>query len=701
MSDVTRDGVVDGDGRVHVARAGAGAGGGRPVRRLLVRGGAVRAADAEAPSFRASTRRRRRWAPSWRRSRAPRQLDAGLPHDIEKVVLRCLRKHPEKRFQSMADVELELEEEAAELDAAGTGFAGRRPAMAEARVGGRRGRRSGSCRSRRRALAAVPPLERFFFHGSSSSRPTPAARFHPALSPDGRRVAFAWNGEKRATSTSTSRYRWGPTAATDHGSGRRLPPGLVPRRTRTGLPPGNPGRDRRLRGLRPRRPGEKGGRPGPDVLHTALSLVDARWEGTPRRGQRPAGGEGVYLIPLGAGERRRLTPKSKFADRSPSLSPDGRRLAYATCPSRYQCELQVLRLSRGLVPEGPPRPLGQPNTSVQGLTWSPEVKASSLRPPPRGPRSLSRRLPLTGSTTPERIDLAGELAMHPNVAGAHDLLVFTRNESDSDVWRVTDGGPPEPFITASRSNQPAFSPDGKRLAFCSDRCSDSIEVFVSSTDGAGPMQLTRGAGESGPARPGLPTADDSLRLEAADGSWDVYVVDAAGGAPRPDPEPSRRVICHLVADGRWISSRRPGPAGTRSGALPRREGTRCRSPAPAASPAKSRPTARCSTTPERELLSNSSQPLFARPVAGGDERQVLDSVLYVKSYRVVEGGLYYWTRRGSAQPGHVLPVARPRHREVARSRAHRRGSPLRPDRLHRTGRRSSSPSGSRRTATSC
>ncbi len=143
----------------------------------------------------------------------------------------------------------------------------------------------------------------------------------------------------------------------------------------------------------------------------------------------PREGEGIYLIPLGAGERRRLTPKSKFADRSPSLSPHGRRLAYATCPSRYQCELQVLRLSRGLVPEGPPRPLGQPNTSVQGLTWSPDGQSLIYAASPGGGNNpYLWRLPLTGSTTPERIDLAGELAMHPNVAGTRPAGVHPERE---------------------------------------------------------------------------------------------------------------------------------------------------------------------------------------------------------------------------------------------------------------------------------
>jgi len=48
--------------------------------------------------------------------KAPGELAPALPHDLEKIVLRCLRKEPDRRFQSMADLELELGEVAAVLD---------------------------------------------------------------------------------------------------------------------------------------------------------------------------------------------------------------------------------------------------------------------------------------------------------------------------------------------------------------------------------------------------------------------------------------------------------------------------------------------------------------------------------------------------------------------------------------------------------
>jgi len=65
----------------------------------------------------------------------------------------------------------------------------------------------------------------------------------------------------------------------------------------------------------------------------------------------PREGEGIFLIPLGSGERRRLTPKPKYADTSLSLSPDGRRLAYAACatPAPARADLAG-RLGRAHAP---------------------------------------------------------------------------------------------------------------------------------------------------------------------------------------------------------------------------------------------------------------------------------------------------------------------------------------------------------------
>src|SRR5229473_6248837 len=40
----------------------------------------------------------------------------GVPRDLEKVILRCLQKEPDRRFQHMADVKVEIQEIKEESD---------------------------------------------------------------------------------------------------------------------------------------------------------------------------------------------------------------------------------------------------------------------------------------------------------------------------------------------------------------------------------------------------------------------------------------------------------------------------------------------------------------------------------------------------------------------------------------------------------
>jgi len=62
------------------------------------------------------------------------------------------------------------------------------------------------------------------------------------------------------------------------------------------------------------------------------------------------------------------------------------------------------------------------------------------------------------------------------------------------------GAPAVPLIDSSRADvAPEFSPDGKRLAWVSDR-SGAMEIWVSAPDGSNPIQVTKfgGRGVGGP-----------------------------------------------------------------------------------------------------------------------------------------------------------------------------------------------------------
>jgi Tol biopolymer transport system component len=105
-----------------------------------------------------------------------------------------------------------------------------------------------------------------------------------------------------------------------------------------------------------------------------------------------------------------------------------------------------------------------------------------------------------------------------------------------------------------------FSPDGKRIAFSSDR-SGSFEIWVCNSDGSSPVQLTSFGG----AYTGTPHWSPDGRWIAFDsrpgGKAGVFVISSEGGEPRRVTEGNwDDIVPSWSRDGKWIyfSSNRGG-----------------------------------------------------------------------------------------------------------------------------------------------
>jgi len=129
-------------------------------------------------------------------------------------------------------------------------------------------------------------------------------------------------------------------------------------------------------------------------------------------------------------------------------------------------------------------------------------------------------------------------AYGPAVALHADRLAYARSFENVDIWGTSlDPKNPQPhrlLVSSTRMQRaPDISPDGKRIAFESDRAGGGIqEIWVSNIDGSNPVQLSH----FNHVLTGSPRWSPSGHLIAFDsragGQASVYLVDPDGGIPK-------------------------------------------------------------------------------------------------------------------------------------------------------------------------
>jgi Tol biopolymer transport system component len=361
----------------------------------------------------------------------------------------------------------------------------------------------------------------------------------------------------------------------------------------------------------------------------------------------PADGDALFAIAVDTGAKRRLTqPGDRHADAAPAVSPDGLSVVFRRHSTPFSGPLYRLALGSHAIPRGEATQLTAP-LNMPTATWMHDnrhVVYSAWR-------GLWRLDALKGGT-PTRLAYVGQDGQSPVIAVTADgreRLVYIRSVADTNVWRLTTPEPgapaPAPPVKAVASTRtdftPGLSPDGRRLAFVSDR-SGSAQLWVADADGAGEVQLTS---LSFVGYPGHPRWSPDGRLIAfhADvrGRPDVVVVPAAGGPPR--------ILTEQLANGGFPSFSRDGKwvyfsfmEGT--------EGRIWKMPASGGPPVRVTSTraAVAIESPAGDALyyvtaADRPSPLWRMPLDGGAAVKLLDGVLN-GNFDVVDRGIYYLER---------------------------------------------------------
>ncbi|RZU43456.1 winged helix-turn-helix domain-containing protein [Edaphobacter modestus] len=353
----------------------------------------------------------------------------------------------------------------------------------------------------------------------------------PSFSPDGRQIAFVWNGVERRHYDIYVQLVGGdtPLQLTHHkrGDGVPGPPQWSPdgreiafarcNSDRDGVytVPALGGPERRLTNSPCRE--WVAGRPIWTPDSKAMVMLDQC---------TPAGPRAVVLFSFATGEKRCLATGSHgdFGAED-ALSPDGRTVAFSHHTDATYGELYAVPLSG----EGPRR-LVSGGIHFWNLMWTPDGKYIVFYSN-RGNMMRAWRVPVAGGPVePEMV--------YPGVGSISQdgrRLAYTESQTGEApaIWRADLSKAGGPVLRTRKLIYSQFmedcaqpSPDGTRLALQSGR-SGTNQIWLNSTDGDHPVQLTNIGGHSGTPR----WSPDGrwIAFDARVGDYaHIYVVDAEG-----------------------------------------------------------------------------------------------------------------------------------------------------------------------------
>jgi Tol biopolymer transport system component/DNA-binding winged helix-turn-helix (wHTH) protein len=359
----------------------------------------------------------------------------------------------------------------------------------------------------------------------------PGTAKHPAFSPDGSRIVFAWS--PRGGGTGSGKYDLYVKALgsetllrlTQHPSAS-LTPAWSPDGTQIAfyrldgaesgiyVVPALGGSEQKLRSTR-------------DFWRAAISWsADGKWiafgDESPDRNHIR-----TYLLsPETLATMPTPINPTCVEERQPAFSHDGKYLAYWCFRNDYQAQLYFFSL-----PDGKPKVIAPFWEDLPtGLTWSADdTKLIYSRSKNYESDELFELSVATGST--KQLGLTGH---RPAVSPKGDKVAYGAVIDRSNIWRrelLHPEAPPLELIPSSRAQYDAqYSSEGKRIAFTSHR-SGLQGVWISNEDGSNLVQISDPNVVSGNPQwspDGTKVAFDSFPRD----TWEIYVADVSERKPR-------------------------------------------------------------------------------------------------------------------------------------------------------------------------
>lgn len=188
------------------------------------------------------------------------------------------------------------------------------------------------------------------------------------------------------------------------------------------------------------------------------------------------------------------TQAGSEGDIDPSLSPDGKWIAFVRRENASASDLYVQMVDEHLTPIGNPRRVTSSRGRKEGPQWTPDGRELVYSSGAMSFRTVWR-VPINGGEERRIAELGSRVGL-VSVPKHAWKLAYSVDNTDSNIWRARMAAPDGPVVenkvvvaSSFHDEEVRLSPDEKRILFTSQR-NGSDQVFTADADGNGVRQIT-------------------------------------------------------------------------------------------------------------------------------------------------------------------------------------------------------------------